>query len=38
MNDKLITRDYAVTLETREENGIGVVDGRPIVNESMTKI
>lgn len=38
MNEKLITRDYAVTLETREENGIGVVEGRPIVYESMTNI
>lgn len=38
MPNKLITRDYISTFETREEAGQGVIEGRPVVFNERTNL
>ena len=38
MPNKLITRDYVSTFETREESGQGVIEGRPVVFNERTNL
>lgn len=40
INKEVITRDYKFNFETREdaENGVGIIEGRPIVYDSMTDL